>query len=398
MREIIIERNDAGQRFDRFLKKYMEKAPLSRIYTTIRKDAKVNGKRQKEDYMLAEGDAVQLFLMDSELDSYIRKTKKRNAKRQFTVVYEDDNMIIVTKPFGLLVHGDKTEKKDTLANQVVDYLIETGAYVPRLEKSFTPSPVHRLDRNTTGMVVFGKNAESLRTLAAMMQEDGPVRKFYKTLVTGSLREELHLKNRLLKDEARNTVTILPETAAEGKYIETIVRPDESRNGFTQVDVELVTGRSHQIRAHLKHAGYPLIGDVKYGDRRVNTMVADRFGLTTQLLHAYKLEFGHVPAPLEYLSGKEFEAPITQDFQNIAEALLHGKPYTPSATLEKEKARVASDKGPRRQAAEDPKKMTKTTRIQNPKVQNSKAQSSKAQSPKAQNLNPQHTRKASKNED
>ena len=341
----MIEKNDAGQRFDRFLKKYLERAPLSRIYTTIRKDAKVNGKRCREDYMLAEGDVVQLFLLDSELENFIRKEKKRNAKRQFSVIYEDDNMIIVTKPFGLLVHGDKTEKKDTLANQVVDYLIETGAYIPRVEKSFTPSPVHRLDRNTTGMVVFGKNAAALRTLSAMMQEDGPVRKFYKTLVTGSLREELHLKNRLIKDEARNIVRILPESEPEGKYIETIVRPDESRNGFTQVDVELVTGRSHQIRAHLKYAGYPLIGDVKYGDRGVNRIAAERFGLTTQLLHAYKLQFCDVPAPLEYLSGKSFEAPLPQDFRSIADSLLHGKEYHASAVSQKgSRASAASQKG------------------------------------------------------
>lgn len=326
MKEIVIEKNDAGQRLDRFLKKYLAKAPLSRVYTAIRKDCKINGKRMKEDYMLSEGDVLQLYIMDSELEGYIQKTRKRNAKRQFSVIYEDENLIIVTKPFGLLVHGDKSEKKETLANQVVDYLIETGAYVPRLEKSFTPSPVHRLDRNTTGLVVFGKNAQALRSLSAMMQEDGPVRKFYQTIVVGQLKEELVLKNRLVKDEERNTVRILPEGSQEGKYIETIVRPLGGNRNFTLVEVELVTGRSHQIRAHLKSAGYPLIGDVKYGDRRVNNYVAEHFALTTQLLHAYKLQFLDVPDSLAYLSEKVFTAPLPEDFGVIQKGLF-GKEIT-----------------------------------------------------------------------
>ena len=326
MREIIIEKNDSQQRLDRFLKKYLAKAPLFRVYTAIRKDCKINGKRQKEDYMLSEGDVLQLYIMDSELEGYIQKTRKRNAKRQFSVVYEDDNLIIVTKPFGLLVHGDKNEKKDTLANQVVDYLIETGAYVPRMEKSFTPSPVHRLDRNTTGLVVFGKTAEALRILSAAMQEDGPVSKYYRTIVTGQLTEELDLKNRLLKDEERNTVRILPQTAADGKYIETKVRPLGGNRNYTVVEVELVTGRSHQIRAHLKSAGFPLIGDVKYGDRRVNRYMEEHFALTTQLLHAYRLVFGEVPAPLDYLTGREFTAPLPGDFM-VIETGLFGKEIT-----------------------------------------------------------------------
>ena len=323
MREITIEKNDAQQRLDRFLRKYLAKAPLSVIYSVIRKDLKVNGKRQKEDYMLAEGDVLQLYLLDGEIAKYTQKLRKHSAKRQFSIIFENDDLIIVNKPFGLLVHGDKTEKKDTLANQVVDYLIETGAYVPRVEKSFTPSPVHRLDRNTTGLVVFGKNAESLRLLSAMMREDGPVRKIYYTIVCGKLTEDLHLKNKLVKDEERNRGRVYPVSYEGGKYIETIVRPLGGNEKFTLVLVELVTGRSHQIRAHLQYAGYPLIGDVKYGDRKVNDSVARRFGLTTQLLHAGRLRFYDAPAPLDYLNGKEFTSPLPPDWDAV-ETGLFGK--------------------------------------------------------------------------
>ncbi len=321
MREVTITANDAGQRLDRFLKKYLCNAPLSLVYKAVRKDVKVNGKRAKEETVLAEGDVLQIYLADGDLDALTRKRRRTAAKRQFTVAYEDANVLVVCKPFGLLVHGDSTEKKDTLANQAVDYLIEKGDYVPRVEKSFVPSPVHRLDRNTTGLVVFGKNARALRTLSAALAEDEGFTKYYDTIVCGSLKKELHLKNRLRKDEKTNKVSVLPETAEEGKYIETIARPVYTDGRFTLVEVQLVTGRSHQIRAHLKYAGYPLIGDAKYGDRRVNAQIADRTGLTTQLLHARRLVFAGLPEPLAYLNGQQAEAPLPPQWTFIQKELF-----------------------------------------------------------------------------
>ena len=329
MREVTITANDAGQRLDRFLKKYLANAPLSLVYKAVRKDVKVNGKRAKEDTMLAEGDTLQLYLSDEDLDAFTRKKRVSTAKKQFTVCFEDENVLVASKPFGLLVHGDSSERKDTLANQVVDYLIEKGDYVPRLEKSFVPSPVHRLDRNTTGLVVFGKNAQALRILSAALAEDKGFSKYYLTIVCGRLEKELHLKNRLLKDERTNKVRILAEGAKNadgeplGKYIETIARPLYTDGRYTLVEVELVTGRSHQIRAHLKYAGYPLIGDAKYGYPRVNRLLADRTGLTTQLLHARKLVFTELPAPLAYLNGRETTAPLPPQW-NFIQKELFGK--------------------------------------------------------------------------
>ena len=234
MREVTITANDAGQRLDRFLKKYLCNAPLSLVYKAVRKDVKVNGKRAKEETLLAEGDVLQLYLSDTDLDALTQKKRRTAAKRQFAIACEDENVLVVCKPFGLLVHGDSTEKKDTLANQVVDYLIEKGDYVPRLEKSFVPSPVHRLDRNTTGTVVFGKNAEALRELAALFREDGAVSKFYYTIVHGRLTEAVRLKGKLLKDEERNVCRVLPESDERGKYIEKawyVVRNTPGVTGF-----------------------------------------------------------------------------------------------------------------------------------------------------------------------
>ena len=332
MKELVISKNDSGQRLDRFLKKYLAAAPLSAIYKLIRKDVKVDGVRRREDYMLSEGEVLSLYVPDMELEAWAGKKEHKKAKRQFRIIYEDDNVLIVSKPFGLLVHGDRNEKKDTLANQVVDYLIETGAYDPRGEKSFVPSPVHRLDRNTTGTVVFGKNAEALRALAALFREDGAVSKFYYTIVHGRLTECVRLKGKLLKDEDRNICRVLPESDERGKYIETVVRPvyagegsrGSGRNaeGFSIADVELVTGRSHQIRAHLASIGHPIAGDVKYGGRRTQVSGSGMVpGAATQALHAYKIRFNRAEGPLEYLSGQSFTAPLPADWEALQKGLF-----------------------------------------------------------------------------
>ncbi len=326
----MIEKNDAGQRLDRFLRKYLPKAPLSYIYKLIRKDVKLNGKRAKEDAMLAEGDVLAVYAAEEDLALYSEKKRSGTAKRQFRVLFENDDLIIVSKPFGLLVHGDKTEKKDTLANQVTDYLIESGAYVPRLEKSFVPSPVHRLDRNTTGLVIFGKNAEALRVLSAMLREapadekdakeSVSLRKFYLTVVCGRLKEELVLRNRLVKDEKKNRGIVKSLSYEGGKYIETVARPLYTDGRYTLAEVELVTGRSHQIRAHLSYAGLPLLGDTKYGGKPYMLPGASN-GLTTQLLHAARVEFTAAPAPLEYLNGTAVSCPLPENWQSVQTELF-----------------------------------------------------------------------------
>ncbi|MBR3201411.1 MAG: RluA family pseudouridine synthase [Mogibacterium sp.] len=336
MREIQITANDAGRRLDRFLRKYLPGASLSEIYRIIRKDAKVDAKRRSESYILNEGDILTLYLSDEVFEKLSRGKgafgtgavkKASRAKRTFRIVYEDDQILIASKPFGLLTHGDSHEKKDHLANQVKDYLIAAGAYDPRNEKVFVPAPVNRLDRNTTGMVLFGKTASSMRELARMIREDD-IRKFYLTVACGAIREEQHLSGSLVKDETMNKVKILDEG---GKDIETIVRPLEVfsfGNGLkaTLCEIELVTGRSHQIRAHLASIGHPLAGDSKYADRgaaAVNRYMRERFGLSTQLLHACRIEFsGAAPeyAVLGYLKGKAFEAPVPARFNEIISGL------------------------------------------------------------------------------
>lgn len=321
MVKLTITENEDKQRLDRFLKKYLKNAPLSYIYKIIRKDVKINGKRGNVETMLENGDEVCIYISDEELAKLTKKKTTQKAKKQFGIAYEDENILIAEKPFGLLTHGDATEKKNHLANQVISYLIEKGEYNPAKERTFVPSPANRLDRNTTGLVIFGKNSAALQTLNFMIREKGYVSKYYLTIVAGKLEKELILKDKMEKDGRTNTVTVKSLEEEGGKVMETIARPIISKNGYTLVEVELVTGRTHQIRAHLAGAGYPIIGDSKYGEPRVNRKIAERFKLSTQFLHAYKLSFHNGKEPLEYMVGRNVEGALPPNLERIKRELF-----------------------------------------------------------------------------
>lgn len=314
--------NEAGQRLDRFLRKYLRKAPLSLVYKAIRKDVKVNGKRAKNDTMLNEGDMVALYMSEKDIEKFREEKRESKVKKQFTIAYEDENVIIVNKPFGLLTHGDSTEKKNHLANQVIDYLTAKGDYNPRIEKTFTPAPANRLDRNTTGLVIFGKNAESLRELNRMMRHGHTIEKYYMTIVGGEMKKNLHLEDRMVKDHDTNTVTVLKGKGDRGSRMETLARPLRRGKGYTLVEVRIITGRTHQIRAHLAKAGYPVIGDRKYGKPSINRSMQNRFGLNTQLLHAYRLRFAECQGILEYMNGKEVESELPPEFETIVNSIIY----------------------------------------------------------------------------
>ena len=319
--------NEAGRRLDRVLKKVLKGASLSFIYKVIRKDVKVNGRRVPPETLLVAGDEVELFLPDEQVSDLRRSGGPgvAAAKKDFEIIYEDDNILVADKPYGLLTHGDAVEKKNTLVAQVISYLAEKQVYTPGSEGApFTPAPASRLDRNTTGVVLFGKNFPAARDLAFMLrgEDDGSacVEKAYLTIVKGRLEQSMKLRARMVRDEGKNVTKVLEDEAGEGRLMVTQVRPLAAGRGFTLAEAELLTGRTHQIRAQLAAAGYPIIGDRKYGDREANRMASQKYGLTAQLLHAGKLKVARGVGSLEYLTGREFRAKLPKGFIEIAEDL------------------------------------------------------------------------------
>lgn len=326
MVKLKIDRNEGEQRLDRFLKKYLSNASLSYIYKLIRKDIKINGSRSSEAAILKEGDEISIYITEDELKRLSEKREKKLSKalKQFQVVYEDSHILVADKPFGLLTHGDRHEKKNHLTNQVIDYLIEQGEYVPDRERTFVPAPVNRLDRNTMGLVLFGKDATSLRELGFMMRERGYISKKYLTIVKGRVEGKLELKSRMEKDERSNTALVLSKDSEEGKLMETNARPLIYAKGYTLLEVELVTGRTHQIRAHLSQAGFPIIGDSKYGTPHINREIYRKFSLSTQFLYAYSLRFLKGVGSLEYLENKNIKGKLPGKLSNIAKSIFGDK--------------------------------------------------------------------------
>ena len=319
MIKLIITENQGNQRLDRFLKKYFDKAPLSLIYRMIRKDIKLNGKRSREDVVLNAGDEITIYLTETEAANLRGAKEHVRAKRQFKIAYEDENLLIVSKPYGLLTHGDRHEKKNHLANQVIDYLIEKGDYDPVGDKTFTPSPANRIDRNTTGLVIFAKDPQTLRELNALLRDKRGIEKYYLTIVNGRLSGEMTLRDQMVKDNETNRAKIVG-TADGSKYMETIARPlaygKAGDRDYTLVEAQILTGRTHQIRVQLANVGHPLYGDYKYGIR-----ARDR---STQLLHSYKLVFtDEVAGKLAYMSGKVIIQEPPEDFTGIADRLFAG---------------------------------------------------------------------------
>lgn len=319
MIKISITENQANQRLDRFLRKYLTKASLGSIYKMIRKDIKVNGKRVSPQSVLKMGDELVMYISQEDLSAMQKDNTHKNhplSRKQFSVIYEDEKILVVSKPFGLLTHGDSREKKNHLANQVIDYLIQKGEYDPRKDTTFTPSPANRLDRNTTGLVIFGKTSESLKELNRMMKEREGIEKIYLTIVAGHLDRSLRLVDHMVKDEKKNMVAV--SLHDEDKVMKTDVSPIKTSSGYTLAEVKIYTGRTHQIRVQLAAAGFPIIGDTKYGDVNINAGMKDSYGLTTQLLHAYKLKFSGCgdSSTLAYLDGKEFVCRLPGRFERI----------------------------------------------------------------------------------
>ncbi len=306
MKEFIIKFNDSGQRLDKFLLKTLSDISKGMLYKSIRtKKIKLNGKRTDGSVILSEGDVIRCYINDE----FFKDINNTNFKYTFTkapsklqIVYEDNNILIVFKPIGLVVHDDDRKSEDTLIDRVLHYLYKSGVYVPEKENSFTPALCNRLDRNTCGLVIAAKNSAALREVNRLIRENR-IHKSYLCITSKTpprKHDTLHAYH--YRPDGCKTVKI-SEKKLEG-YHEIITKYNVlSVNGkLSLVKIDLITGRTHQIRAHMAFIGAPLLGDNKYGNIAINK----RYNVKYQQLCAYKLFFEpEKDSLLSYLSGKRF---------------------------------------------------------------------------------------------
>lgn len=319
MKEIVINENEAGQRLDKFLGKLLKEAPASFYYKMLRKkNIVLNGKKATGNEKLTAGDSIKLFLSDETFEKFAGKRQTNDLAASvpniaLEIVYEDYDVLAINKPAGML--SQKAKKEDISANEyILQYLLESGTITRESLHTFKPSVCNRLDRNTSGILVAGKTLNGLQQMSKAFRERS-MEKYYLAIVAGHISKPRRIEGFLKKDEKNNQVTILSEPSNDAKPIITEYRPLKLVGQVTLLEVHLITGRSHQIRAHLASIGHPVIGDTKYGNPRLNREFLKNAGVTHQLLHAYRLFLA---------DGTKIQADAPKEFERALECQKTGR--------------------------------------------------------------------------
>ncbi len=314
MQQIIIEKNQSGQRFDKFLFKYFKDATSGFIYKMLRKkNITLNNKKSDGKEKLKENDIVKIFMADETIEKFrglfqIELPEPINLD----IVYEDENVIFINKKIGML--SQKSKENDVSLNEyVISYLVNEGKLSIEDLKTFKPSVCNRLDRNTSGLIVAGKSLQGLQDMSKMFKER-TLHKYYLAVVVGAINEPMKITGYLKKNNKTNKVTITNKT--DGEYIETYYEPVKVLDDVTLLKVQLITGKTHQIRAHLSSINHPIIGDYKYGKKEINDIYKKKYGIENQMLHSYQLTFETINGELGNLSNKTFIAKPPKEFAEI----------------------------------------------------------------------------------
>ena len=309
MREFTIGKNEAGQRFDKYLFKLLKNAGGGLLYKQLRnKNITLNGHKAKGSEILSENDTVKVFMADDTIDKFMGETviRKTDTGFRLSVIYEDDNVIICDKPQGIL--SQKAKPDDLSMNEyLIEYMLQNGLSRDSLS-TFKPAFVNRLDTNTSGLVIAGKSLAGLQEMSRLIRER-LVEKYYLAIVCGRMTESTTLKGYLIKDEKSNTVTIHDEPTKDAVFIHTGYEVLRAGDDFSLLKVHLITGKTHQIRAHLAHLGHPILGDGKYGDAGLNRKYHEKY----QLLHSFELIFPKLSGDFAVLSEKVITSPYPKRF-------------------------------------------------------------------------------------
>lgn len=304
MKSFTVQKNDENQRLDRFISKTAPLLPTALMYKYIRKKRiKLNGKKAEISTRIKTGDIVELYINDEFFGAKKQIFDFLSSPSNLNIVYEDENIMLVDKPQGLLVHPDKNEYRDTLVGRIQHYLYNTGEYDPEKENSFRPQLCNRIDRNTGGIVIAAKNAESLKIMCEKIKLR-EIDKYYLAVVHGVPKKQQDtITGYLEKNEEKNQVFVSNKKTDKNRTAVTKYEVLAQNGSLALVRVELLTGRTHQIRAHMSSIGHPLLGDGKYGKNAADK----KMGFVHQALYSYKLKFNFKTDAgiLEYLNQKEF---------------------------------------------------------------------------------------------
>lgn len=323
MREITVSAREAGQRLDKYLTKYLPEAPRSFFYKMLRKkNIVLNGKKAAGMEKLQEGDCIKFFLSEETIGKFQGGLASSQNKQMplLDIVYEDGELLVVNKPVGML--SQRAGREDvSLVEHIGRYLSQEEGDM--LSGGFRPGICNRLDRNTTGLVVAGKTVRSLQYMNRLFRERD-LKKYYLCLVRGKVTRRLHARGYLVKDGRHNQVEIVRDQVESAVEIETAYEPMEyafwQGEWYTLLKVHLITGKSHQIRAHLQSLGHPIAGDGKYGGKEFCHAFRKAFGVRYQLLHAWRLQLGNASYLPERYRGMCLEAPLPELFQGVLEEM------------------------------------------------------------------------------